>query len=121
MTYYNYPKLHAHDDNYPQLHHVHQCYAHAPVATHGGRSGPDGPLGACMIYWDPAEALRRQQSLLRARHRLIAHRGAISESLYKKIEPCSKFLRTHTSTYKQAVARHQKGLSAKAALTTVSE
>ena len=112
----NYPELHAHDNNYLQprarrsplarlppmtahrSHHGHQCYAHAPIATRGGRSGPDGPLGACMIYWGSAEALRRQQSRECARHRLVGHRGAFSESLYENIEPCSKSLRRHTSS-----------------------
>jgi len=38
-----------------------------------------------MVYSDPIEALRRQQSVVRARHRRVSHRGAISEPSCKKI------------------------------------
>ena len=103
--HHNYPELHAHDNNYPQLHPWPSVPGHAPIATCGDGTGPDGPLGACMIYRDPVEVLRRQQPLFRAQHRRVGHRGAISEPLYKNVEPCSKALRAHTST----VVRKRRG------------
>ena len=60
LMQYNYPELHAHDNNYPQLHPGTQYHGHAPVAAHGDGTGPERPLGVCMIYSDPIEPPRRQ-------------------------------------------------------------
>ena len=68
--------------NYRIRNHTIICYhryGRAPIATRGDGAGPDRPLGVCRIYWDPIERPRRKQSLFRARHSRVVHRGAYTE------------------------------------------
>ena len=56
-----------------------QCHGHAPIAMRGGGSGPDRPLCARRVFRDPIEAPRRQQSLLRARRRLVERERVLDQ------------------------------------------
>ena len=44
--------------------------------TRGDGTGPELPLGERIIYWDPIEAPRRQQSLHRTRSMELPHAAA---------------------------------------------
>ena len=79
------------------------------MATCGDGIGPEQPLGARSIYWDPIELPSRQHYPGRARRRLVGHRARIDAI---DVDMLQAEVRQHNGAYVHATAAVQSAIRA---------